>query len=397
MSHYPVSLYESGLIVALSALSLVAASRVYARWRDDGQLSARTALPLVLIWAALPLSRPDATLLVAAEALALLAFAPVPRGRALRGLVAMLAVAALPAAMYFGYSIAELGTASTSSDARAYALQEVSKDFVGPLYRNADALREAFGSPWIFSLLPALAGLALLARRRDTRWLAAVGALAIAGYLFLLTFVAPGFHDSPRYLLPVVPVVVCAVAYLLTQATGTLRLAAVAVAAVVIGLATADRLNDDLDLIAGFGIDEREVFSKEPTEVVNRMAEPGDVLLSYEVQLRLFLREDVDVLSQDGIIDGEVREYQESRDMTGFLREHRPDWWIADQNVSSRPYLRGSVLERVFDAFKADPRARTKTLDGIRFDLVERRNRPLQPGFGGWQMLFRVSYPDAPA
>jgi hypothetical protein len=330
---------------------------------------------------------------VAAEAVALLAFAPVPRGAALRALVPLAALATLPSVAYFGYSIAATGTASTSSDARSYALQEVAREFVGPLYRNADALREVVGSPWIFSLLPALAGLLLLARRADARWLAAHGALSIAGYLFLLTFVAPGFYDSPRYLLPVVPIVVCAVAYLLARASGgALRAAALAAAVLVIGLATADRLNDDLDLIAGFGIDEREVFSKEPVAVVNRMARPGDVLLSYEVQLRLFLRDDVKVLSQDGIIDGEVREYQESRDMTGFLREQRPDWWIADQNVNTRPYLRGSVLERVFDAFKADPTLRSRSYEGIRFELVKRRRRPLQPGFGGWQMLFRVSY-----
>jgi hypothetical protein len=347
----------------------------------------------VAVWAALPLARPDATLLVAVQALALLAFAPVPRRRALAALVPVLAVAAVPAAAYFGYSIAATGTPSTSSDARSYALQEVAKEFVGPLYRNADALREAFGSPWIFSLLPAIAGLVLLARRSDMRWLGAHGVLAIAGYLFLLTFVAPGFHDSPRYLLPVVPIVVCGVAYLLARARGpALRAAAVAAAALVIGVATADRLNDDLDLLAGFGIDKREVFSREPTDRINELARPGEVLLSYEVQLRYFLREDVEVLSEDGIIDGEVRDYQPSGDMTGFLRDHRPDWWIADENVRTRPYLKGSILERALLAFREDPAARTRTLDGIRFDLVERRARPIQPGFGGWQMLFRLSY-----
>lgn len=398
MTYYPVSLYESGLVVMLSALAIVAGAHALRRWEEDGRLSAGAAWPLAAVWALLPLSRPDAVALVAIEALALLVLAPVPWRRALVPLGATLAAAAVPAAAYFGYSLAELGTPSTSSGARAYALQEFGTELVGPFYRNADALRELFRSPWIVALVPGAAGLALMARGRDLRWLALHGGLAIAAYVFLLTFLTPGLYDTPRYLLPIVPVVVCGVAHLLASLpAGAVRAVTIAVATVAIGLASAMQLDDDLDLIANFGLDEHEVFSREPTERVNQLAKPGDVLLSYEVQLRYFLRDDVGVLSQDGIIDGKVRDYQPSGDMAGFLRRYRPDWWIADENVRTRPYLNGGLLERVLLAFRADPQGTSMTFDGIRFDLVERRRTPLQPGFGGWQMLFRVSYPEASA
>ncbi|HEX8067715.1 MAG TPA: hypothetical protein VF520_14440 [Thermoleophilaceae bacterium] len=394
MTFYPASLYESGLVVALGALAVALGARTMRAWGERGALTAGAAAPLAAVWAALPLARPDAAVLVAAQAVAMLAFAPVERRRAAVALLATLAVAAIPAAAYFGYSTIELGTPSTSSDARAYALQEFARDFVGPLYRNAEAVREVLGSPWIFAFLPGLAGLGLMARRAETRWLALHGALSIGAYLFMLSFVAPGFHDTARYLLPLVPVIVCSAAYLLARVPGpAARAGAMAVAALAIGLASADRLNDDLDLLASFGIDEHEVFSREPTSRVNALAAPGDVLLSYEVQLRYFLRDDVRVLSEDGIVDGKVADFQPSGDMTGFLLRHRPRWWIADENVRTRPYMRGSVLDRALLAFRSDRSTPSRTLDGVRFDLVARRSTPLQPGFGGWQMLFRLAYP----
>ena len=134
------------------------------------------------------------------------------------------------------------------------------------------------------------------------------------------------------------------------------------------------------------------MFERDVVGTINKLAHPGDTLLAYEVQLRYYLRTDVSVLSEDGITDAKVRPYQTPARMTAFLRRYRPDWWIADANVTTRPYMRGSVLDRVFTSFKADRTLKTENIGGIRFTLVERRSRPLAPGFGGWQMLFQLSY-----
>ncbi|HEX8054563.1 MAG TPA: hypothetical protein VF517_16370 [Thermoleophilaceae bacterium] len=397
MTFPAVSLYESGLVVTLSALALLAGDHVLGAWRATDAPRApawRTLAPLVAVWAALPLARPDAVILVGAHALALLAFAPVERRRALRTLAPGLAVAALPALAYFGYSVAELDTFSTSSQARTFALREGARDWLGPLFLEDGAVRELFASPWIFGLLPALAGLWLLWRRAETRWAAAYGALAVVGYVLLLTFVAPGIYDTPRYLLPLVPVVACGVAVLLARpAQPLLAWAALGLAALAIGGSAADELRDNVRLARSIGIDRDEVFERDVVARIDALAEPGDAVLAYEVQLRYFLRQDVKVFSQDGITDPRVAAYREDKDMTGYLMRYRPEFWIADRNAQTRQYTDGTILERALVAYRHSPRPAVRVFDGIRFELVARRNRPLALGFGGWEFLFRLSYP----
>ena len=265
---------------------------------------------------------------------------------------------------------------------------------MGPFYRSGDAVREVLRSPWLLGLLPALGGFVLLARRSATRWIAVYGAVAVVGYLALLSFVAPGLLDTPRYLVPLVPLVVCGGACLLASVPGpVLRPLALAAGVVAIGLSAADELRYRVDGMRSFDIYKSEVFSRDVTNRLNRIASRGDTVLSYEVQLRYFLRGDVRVLSEDGITDGKVSPYQDRHDMTGFLLRYRPRWWIADQNVLTRPYLRGSVLERAFVDYRGGSGPASRTLDGIGFQLIARRTRPLGRGFGGWQMLFRLDYP----
>jgi hypothetical protein len=398
MTIFAVSLYESSLVVILSGLSIAAGERVVRVWSHDERPSLSTAAPLFVVWAALPLARPEAVLLVALQALALLLFSPVDRRRAAATILSGLALAAVPAAAYFGYSLAELGTPSTSSQGRGFALHESAGRLFGPFYRSADALRELTRSPWIFAVVPGLAGLAVLLRNRSTRWLGAYGVAAVAAYVSLLTFVAPAFYDTPRYLLPVVPIVVVGTACLLARTRGSrLWWPAVGAATLVLGGSAVHRLEERVDFMRSLEISNHEVFERDVTALVNRLARPGDVLLSYEVQLRYYLRDDVRILSQDGIIDGKVHPYQERRDMTAFLLRYRPRWWIADGNVNTRPYLKGSVLERSLLAFRQHPHAGARTLDGVRFTLVARRKRPPAVGFGSWEMLFRLDYPSSDA
>lgn len=393
VTFYAVSLYESALVVALSALALLAGARALRGW-GRGERAARTILPLVVVWAALPLARPDAVILIAAQALVLVAFAPGPRRRTGLWVLGGLAAAAVPSLAYFGYSLAELGTVSTSSQGRAFALREGDLPRLGPLFLSDAALRELVSSPWLFGLVPALVGLVALWRDRALRWLGVYAGLVLVGYVAVLTFVTPGYYDTPRYLLPLVPVLVAAAAFALARARPRRAWPAVVAAAVLlVGGSSALELRRQADDARSIGITEREVFERDAVAEIDRRARPGDVLLSYEVQLRYFLRDDVSVLSLDGITDGKVAPYQPRGDLTGFLRRYRPDWWIADQNVHTRNYLRGSVLERALSHFEADPASPSVVLDGIRFEPVARRGGPLAPGFGGWLLVVRLGYP----
>jgi hypothetical protein len=167
---------------------------------------------------------------------------------------------------------------------------------------------------------------------------------------------------------------------------------AVVVGALAIALPAVDELRDLTRFARSAGITEHEVFERDVVREVEALANPGDVLLAYEVQLRLFLRDDVEVLSLDGITDGKVAPYQEDSELTEFLQEYRPRFWIADRNVHTRHFLRDTLLERVLDAHEQDSGRTAFVEDGIRFRLVATRDRPLARAFGGWEALFELSY-----
>ncbi len=393
MSWYALELYESALVVAAVSGSLITTGYVLKRSRDSADLRLRSLMPLMLIWAILPLARPDATVVVLAEAAALVLAGPWNRLQAARVTAIALVVAAVPAAGYYGYSLVHLGTFSTSASERAFALHEAARHWLGPFYFSPDALRQLFGTFWVVVTVPGLAGLGLLAWKRQTRWLGFVGGVVLVGYVFLLTFISPGWYDTPRYLLPVTPVLAIGAARCLCSVrVPRVGLGVLCLAALLIGGLSLKDLHHRVVWLRSLGLTSNEVFERDVVSRINTLAHPGDKLLAYEVQLRYYLRSDVSVLSEDGITDAKVRPYQAPTRMAAFLLRYRPNWWIADGNVATRPYMRGSVLDQVFMTFKADRGLKSQTLDGIRFILVARRSRPLAPGFGGWQMLFRLSY-----
>jgi hypothetical protein len=393
MTWYALLLYESALVVAVVAISLSLTGRVLMRSEASDALRLRTLVPLMLVWAVLPVTRPDLAVVVAAEAAAVVLVGPWDRIRAARLTALALAVAAVPSLAYYGYSMVDLGTFSTSASERSFALHEAAHRWFGPFYLSTDALHQLFATFWVVVTVPGLAGLGLLTRDRRTRWLGLVGAVVLAGYVLLLTFIAPGGYDTPRYMLPVTPLLAIGSArFLCSFRPRRLHVAVLCLGLALIGGLSLRDLHGRVTWLRSLGLTSNEVFERDVVSKINALAHPGDTLLAYEVQLRYYLRGDVSVLSEDGITDAKVRPYQTPAGMTAFLRRYRPEWWIADGNVAVRPYMRGSVLDRVFTTFKADRALRSETLDGIRFNLVARRSRPLAPGFGGWQMLFRLSY-----
>jgi hypothetical protein len=394
MGWYALVLYESALVIGVVAVSLVIVGDVLRKWDRGSLIRLRSLAPLVAIWAVLPLARPDASLVAVAEALAIVFSGRVDRRRAGATTAAALALAAIPAMAYYGYSLVHLGTLSTSASERTFALHEGAHRWLGPLYLSTDALHQLFATFWVLITVPGLVGLGLLARTRPTRWIGVTGGLLLLAYLLLLTFVSPGLTDTPRYLVPVIPLLAVGSARCLSALRSEpTRVVAVCVSLGLIGGLAISDVHHRAVWLRSLGLSSNEVFERDVVARINALAHPGDTLLAYEVQLRYYLRDDVSVLSEDGITDAKVRPYQTPAGITTFLRRYQPRWWIADNDVAVRKYMRGSVLDQVFTAFKRHPALAHRSVDGITFDLVARRSRPLAPGFGGWQILFRLSYP----
>ena len=131
----------------------------------------------------------------------------------------------------------------------------------------------------------------------------------------------------------------------------------------------------------GYGFE--EIMEREAMEKVNNLAHRGDTLLAYEVQDRYYLRDDIGLLSLDGITDGKVAPYLQSGDMGAFLRRFRPSFWVANDAVDYRPYLEHSILRTVVESFRADSTRQQVTSQGITFRLVARRGSSMPRGFAG--------------
>jgi hypothetical protein len=399
MTIFGLMMYESPLAVAAVALSLVAGDRLVRRWESDGRITLGAIAPLVLVWSVMPLSRPDATLLVPLQIAALWAVGPSRSVRTLVTLCGAAAVAAIPAALYFGYSYVTLGSISVSSKCRAFALLE-SADRIGPLVLSRTAL--GYVGSVLYAIALAGLGLDLVRRERTTAWAGLYGAAAMLLYPILLVFVQPVTNDLPRYFLPIAPFIVLGAGRALARGEQAMRRderpgrAWLVSAAVVLLLFVA---RPPLAVLGeayeqsrrGYTFD--EIVEREVVEKVNRIARPGESVLAYEVQGRYYLRPDISLLSLDGITDGLVAPYLHSADMGAFIRLHRPTYWIANGAGSYRPYLRRSILQRVTDHFARDTTARSLTIDGIAFELLDRRTRPMPRGFAGWTLLFRLGYP----
>jgi hypothetical protein len=297
--------------------------------------------------------------------------------------------------VYFGYSIAKLGTPSTSMQGRAFQFHETAQHRLGPLYPSDGALNYLGSRPQVWAVAVAIPGLVLLWRRR--RWLGAYAAAGWLAYVLLLSLVTPGSYDTGRYLLPVAPFVVVAAAAalrpLVSFARPALALAAIALAALLIVRPAARVPLDSADALQRGPYDFDRVVHRDAVAYVNRLGAPGDRVLAYEVQARYFLRPDLRMLSLDGITDGRVAPY--THDIAGFLHRYRPSWWIVDTSTDrgGRRYLDHSVLGQVAQRLTADPALRDTTGAGVRFSVVARRPGRLPYRFGAWRMIVRLSYP----
>jgi hypothetical protein len=283
------------------------------------------------------------------------------------------------------------GSFSSSGYCRALALREFAQLRLGFLAFNGQFLLQLVQSGLLWLLLALPLGIARLWRQDPPRALATtLGAGAVVGFF---TIVAP--PNMLRYLAPVA----FALGWLGKNGLACLRLlerqrlrqgAFVLLAAVMSLFLLAHGWRD---LQRGYAFE--LITERECAERLNTLAEPGAIVLAYEVQIRYWLRPDLKVLSLDGVTNGKIAPYAEPARVAEFLRAYRPRYWVANIAVERRPFLASSVLERALRS--TSPQQPIYEEEGIRFELLERFDPQRLPrSFYGCTALYRLSYSDPP-
>lgn len=137
------------------------------------------------------------------------------------------------------------------------------------------------------------------------------------------------------------------------------------------------------------------VFERDLVSRLNTMVSPRDTVLLYEIQTQYFL--DAPALSLDGIVGGQVLPYlHRGSDLSDFLREYRPRWWVANDAVFYREELKNTLLARVHRT--PPPVGQAVQVGGITFTRVLQRGGDVPDRFGGgWQSVYRLDYGPPPA
>jgi hypothetical protein len=361
------------------------------------QISVKRHIANGVIWSAIPLVRPDASLIVLLNVVVLMYYYYRKKNNlAILTVISIFGASLLPSLAYYGYSYFQLGSFSVSASSRAFALQEGAASLLGMHYSTA-TLRLFLLTPAILFVFFATWGFEELKRNETVRLLAWFSALSITVYILLLTLVSPVNYGAERYLLPVAPLA----ALLVSVGVGVIWVHAVRrkrylvplfmvlvliilpVASIVNSAAAESRRGLAFDVIV-----ERNIV-----EYINRIAEQNSTILIYEVQDRFYLRPDLSLLSLDGITDGKVGFYLDDGDIHGFLLEHRPRYWLANEAVHYRPFLAESILRDVIDATE-DQEITSVRIGDISFTSLGSREDPLLPGFSAYTRLYRIDYED---
>lgn len=352
--------YETPLAALCGILWTVLAGRRY----EPGHV-------LAVLAAVTPLVRPEMAMVSAAYGVAVLV------ERQWRRLGWLVLGSVLPL-VYYGAMHVMAGSFSASGYCRAFALRETADLQLGLVRFHMAFLREFIASGLFVVCAAALPGLKRLGRTE-------VGVFSVASVAFYAAFfllVAP--PNTVRYGAPLAFVLGHAAVWGVRGWGDTVRKLMVGGLALWLVLAAGAKVWDDRRRGYAFAV----VTERECAEQLNRLAEPGAVVLAYEVQIRYWLRPDLRVLSLDGVTDGRVAPYLERADVEGFLWRYRPRYWVANDAVWRRPFLRGSLLAQVLQEGKE-----VVVRSGIRFErLYQWSPARLPRGFYGCLALYRLSY-----
>lgn len=345
-----------------------------------------------IIWALIPLVRPESLVVVIINSLILLLKFRNDKKFTFK-LLLILFLSFLPSILYFGYSYLKLGIISSSTAGRAFALEDAAKNhgsiYLWPFYT-------------IFTQFNILIGLiigsfGIIKERRNLPWLIAFNLAALISYILIFTVYSPVIYtiDAKRYILPVIPFIVVFIGIGISKILQlcnkkivcnfiiiSLIISMIALPSLIIMGQSINESNRDLN----FDV----IVEKSPVYYLNSVAETNATVLIFEVQDRYYLRHDLRVLSLDGITDGKIVPYLFNQDITAFLWKYKPRYWIANDAIS-RPFYSNTLLQEAVNKTGKIEGISVK-INGITFKNIKKRKEPVIPEFAGYSQIYELNY-----
>ncbi|PKL80014.1 MAG: hypothetical protein CVV25_06060 [Ignavibacteriae bacterium HGW-Ignavibacteriae-4] len=322
----------------------------------------------------LPLIRPDSIVLVLVTYIYLVYI----RGLDFKSDLLKLVFAILPFGIYILISYSLTGTYSSSSYCRSFALSEGTNTIFGLKY-SLSSIFAVVAFPSAFLIL-------LLMGKRKFNTITVISIISTIIYLLVFSFIKPIDENPHRYLVPIFILLSFSIATIyndLTSISPKLKLILIAILIFIVALIGAKVYK----YYNTFSFE--QIAEKELIESLNVEIPQNSLILSYEVQNKYYMRNDIQVLSLDGIIDGKVAPYLKTSKMIEFINEYRPDYWIANDAVNYRNYLRNSEL---FDIYNQE----TNLNDTVRFENVSfillKENDVDLGKLANWKKFYKLEY-----
>lgn len=334
-------------------------------------ISKKNSIKFYLSASVLPLIRPDAMVL------SLLGFVIYwsMNKYSIKNL-AYFALSLLPFILYISYSYIFTGTYSSSSYCRSFALAENASTLLGFKFSLSTIIS--------FISFPAVI-LLLLNFRKPIRNIDTFTLLCFIIYLIVFSFIKPIANHPERYLAPVFILLSMNIVLKysdIDQLKGKVNLIFYTIATLVLIMIVV-KVNKYHN-----SYNSNQVLEYSLAQVINEI-ENDSKILTYEVQSRYFIDDRHKIISLDGIIDGKVAPYLESSKMIDFINEYKPDYWVANDAVEYRNYLKNSELYEIYNL--EIELGETIKLENINFKLVHKNDEDLGK-LANWKKIYKLTY-----
>lgn len=383
-----IMIYESGLTVCIIS-ELILLNYYYLNKGRKNYLWF-----IGFIWMLLPLIRPECITILLFNLILLIYF---NRGE-IKYIIKAFVIALLsliPFSAYYIYSYLISGILSVSSYSRSYALNV----YVNYLpFSRYEAFIIFFTYPVVLMGFFIGAYGIFKTRNKKLNWLIYLFFTTLLSFIAIFMFYSPINNplEYQRYMVYVIPFLVPFISMGIKELmilTSKSKIASLSlVSLIIITLVLVYPLNSlqTYTNMSEMTLKFDDVTEKNAAMYLNEIASPNSAILAYEVQDRYFLRDDLKVISLDGITDGKIVPYLKNDDITGFLWKYKPKYFIANKALNLPSYS-GSILANALNKTRNQEGSSIK-INGITFKNIKINYKLANPVFWSYIAIYELTY-----